>query len=161
MARSPLPSLAAFHALSRRWIRSRHRWRTAISGPEFKSNSKDELAHIAEQFNQVAEQTNLLALNAVIEAARAGEQGRGFAMMADEVRTLASRTQESTEEIQNMISRLQTGAAEALQVMESGCNLASAGVEQAAETSAALETITAAVDQITEMNIEVASSSEC
>ena len=108
----------------------------------------------------VAEQTNLLALNAAIEAARAGESGRGFAVVADEVRTLASRTQQSTSEIQAMISRLQSGASNAVKVMEVGCVQARSGVDQAAEAGRAFEAIAAAIGRVTDMTAQIASASE-
>jgi methyl-accepting chemotaxis protein len=108
----------------------------------------------------VAEQTNLLALNAAIEAARAGESGRGFAVVADEVRTLASRTQQSTSEIQAMINRLQSGASNAVKVMEAGCTQARSGVEQAAEAGKSFEAIAASIGRVTDMTAQIASAAE-
>jgi len=108
----------------------------------------------------ISEQTNLLALNAAIEAARAGEHGRGFAVVADEVRTLASRTQESTVEIQEMIERLQQGADSAVTVMEKGIETVGESVKQAVQTGESLKAITTTVNSISDINAQIASAIE-
>lgn len=119
-----------------------------------------EISSVLEVIRGISEQTNLLALNAAIEAARAGEQGRGFAVVADEVRTLAQRTQESTEEINSMINKLQGGAKDAVTAMDEGIETAKSSVEDADKAGESLQNITSAISIITDLSIQVATATE-
>jgi methyl-accepting chemotaxis protein len=115
-----------------------------------------EIGGVLEVIRTIAEQTNLLALNAAIEAARAGEQGRGFAVVADEVRTLASRTQKSTQEINGMIERLQNASQQAVKVMDDSRDFAERGVLQALSAGEALKSISSLVSSVSGMSLHIA-----
>ncbi|MBY4676641.1 methyl-accepting chemotaxis protein [Marinobacterium arenosum] len=122
--------------------------------------ASENIESILAVINDIADQTNLLALNAAIEAARAGEQGRGFAVVADEVRTLAHRTTESTKEIRQMIEQLQQGTRSAVDTMNSSKEVVVGAVERAQRLVDSFDQIKQAMHKITEMNVQIASASE-
>jgi methyl-accepting chemotaxis protein len=130
---------------------------TAVNSVE---QGATEIGSVIDVINGIAEQTNLLALNAAIEAARAGEQGRGFAVVADEVRTLAARTQESTEEIRAMIEKLQKGTKSAAHAMSLGEEKVAETEDLAAKADTALSKITESVSSISLANMQIASAAE-
>ncbi|MGE6473415.1 methyl-accepting chemotaxis protein, partial [Serratia proteamaculans] len=124
------------------------------------SQRAQSISKVVEVIRAIAEQTNLLALNAAIEAARAGEQGRGFAVVADEVRALAHRTQSSTQEIEQMISAMQSDSEEAVEAMSKSKELATQSLDVAQEASSSLDQIAKAITQINERNLLIATASE-
>lgn len=132
---------------------------TAEVASELRAQSQ-KINSVLEVIKGIAEQTNLLALNAAIEAARAGEQGRGFAVVADEVRTLAQRTQESTHEIESMIEALQTSVQSSFDATHRSKDLATNAIESTRKASESLHAISAQIDDINLMNEQIASGSE-
>ncbi|MEX6503715.1 methyl-accepting chemotaxis protein [Pseudomonas sp. 25A3E] len=132
----------------------------AMQEVEGLAGSSEQIGSVLEVIRAIAEQTNLLALNAAIEAARAGEAGRGFAVVADEVRNLAKRTQDSVEEIRQVIEGLQHGTREVVSSMQTSQRQAQGSVEQVEQAVAALQRISQAVGVITDMNLQIASAAE-
>ncbi|WP_372239548.1 methyl-accepting chemotaxis protein [Pseudomonas sp. RIT623] len=133
---------------------------TASSGIDSLSAEIHTIGDVLEVIKSVAEQTNLLALNAAIEAARAGEQGRGFAVVADEVRALARRTRQSTEQIERLVASLRGNAQASVQQIRGSTELVRLAVADALQTESALGGIAAAVSLIQQMNQQIAAAAE-